>query len=52
MVDRKKKEGKIEIQKIKYLQNENSFLDEIKNIFHLGKNENCLKIADTSFKGK
>ena len=41
MVDRKKKEGKIEIQKIKYLQNENSFLDEIKNIFHLGKNENC-----------
>ena len=41
MVDRKKKEGKIEIQKIKYPQNENSFLDEIKNIFHLEKNENC-----------
>ena len=29
-----RKEGKMEIQKPKYLKNENSFLDEIKNIFH------------------
>ena len=28
------KEGKTEIQKSKYLENENSFLDKIKNIFH------------------
>ena len=34
MADREKKEGKMEIQKFKYLKNENSFLDEIKNIFH------------------
>ena len=27
-------EGKMETQKIKYLENEESFLDEIKNIFH------------------
>ena len=33
MVDRKKK-GKAEIKKLEYLENENSFLDEIKNIFH------------------
>ena len=29
-----KKEGKKEIQKFEYLENEKSFLDEIKNIFH------------------
>ena len=28
------KDGKTEIQKIEYLENEKSFLDEIKNIFH------------------
>ena len=28
------KEGKTEIQKSEYLENEKSFLDEIKNIFH------------------
>ena len=29
----RKKEGKTNIQKIEYLENENRFLDEIKNIF-------------------
>ena len=29
-----KKKGKVKIQKFKYLKNEKSFLDEIKNIFH------------------
>ena len=29
-----KKEGKMKIQKFKYLKNEKSFLDEIENIFH------------------
>ena len=33
MADREK-EGKIEIQKFEYLENEKSFLDEIKSIFH------------------
>ena len=28
------KEGKMEIQKLEYLENEKSFLDEIKNVFH------------------
>ena len=28
------KEGSTEIQKIEYLENEKSFLDEIKNILH------------------
>ena len=28
------KEGKMEIQKFKYLENEESFLDQIKSIFH------------------
>ena len=28
------KEGRTEIQKIEYLKNEKSFLDEIKSIFH------------------
>ena len=30
MADKEKKEGKTKIQKIKYLMNEKSFLDEIK----------------------
>ena len=34
MTDREKKEGKMKIQKFKYLKNEKGFLDEIKNIFH------------------
>ena len=29
-----KKEGRTEIQEIEYLENEKSFLDKIKNIFH------------------
>ena len=29
-----RKEGKTEIQKFEYLENEKSFLDETKNIFH------------------
>ena len=33
MADRGKKEGKTEIQKFEYLDNEKSFLDEIKSIF-------------------
>ena len=28
------KEGRTEIQKFEYLENKQSFLDEIKNIFH------------------
>ena len=50
------KEGK-KLQKSEYLENEKSFLDEIKNIFHSfwrpiiwWKNKNLIKkIADTSF---
>ena len=34
MADRQKKEGKTEIQKFEYLEKEESFLEEIKNIFH------------------
>ena len=34
MADREEKEGKMEIQKIEYLENEKSFSDEIKNTFH------------------
>ena len=44
-------------QKFEYLENEMSFLDEIKNIFHSfkraiiwRKNKNLIKIAGTSFK--
>ena len=33
MADREK-EGKMETQKIKYVENKKSFLDEIKSIFH------------------
>ena len=34
MADRKKKRGETKIQKIEYLENEKSFLDEIRNIVH------------------
>ena len=34
MADREKKDGRMEIQKFEYLEDERSFLDEIKNIFH------------------
>ena len=34
MADREK-EGKTTIQKLEYLKSEKSFLDEIKNIFHI-----------------
>ena len=34
MADKGEKEGKMEIQKSEYLENERNFLDEIKNIFH------------------
>ena len=35
MADKEKMiEGKLEIQKFEYLENRNSFLDEIKSIFH------------------
>ena len=33
-VKEREKERKTEIQKFEYLENEKSFLDEIKNIFH------------------
>ena len=35
MAEREKKEGKTKIRKLKYLENEKSFLDEINNIFHI-----------------
>ena len=35
MTDREKKEGKTNIQKIEYLENEKRFLDEMKNIFRV-----------------
>ena len=34
MTDREKKEKKTKIQKFEYLENEKSFLDELKNILH------------------
>ena len=34
MVDWEQKEGKMKIQRFEQLENEKSFLDEIKNIFH------------------
>ena len=50
------KEGKTNIQKFEYLENEKSFLDEIKNIFQFLKGHDLVKkkkfdkkIADTSF---
>ena len=33
-MDDGEKDGKMEIQKIKYIENGKSFLDEMKNIFH------------------
>ena len=30
----RRNEGKSEIQKFEYLENENNFLDEVKTIFH------------------
>ena len=42
MADREKKEGKKRIQKFEYLKN--------KKVYHLVKNKNLIKIADTSFK--
>ena len=51
------KEGRTEIQKNEYLENEKSSLDEIKSIFHSfwrviiqWKNKNLIKITDASFK--
>ena len=43
------KEGK-KLQKLEYLKNEKSFLDEVKNIFRSFKGLSFCKIADTSFK--
>ena len=38
------------LRKFDYPENEKSFLDEIKNIFHsFWKSKNLIKIADTSF---
>ena len=51
------KEGRTEIQKNEYIENEKSFSDEIKSIYHSfwraiiwWKNKKLMKIADTSFK--
>ena len=51
-----RKRGKDGKRKIWYLENEKSFFDEIKSIFHSfwrviiwWKNKNLIKIADTSF---
>ena len=35
MAERERKKGKTEIQKFEYLENGKSFLNEIKNIFHI-----------------
>ena len=57
MVDRQKKIGRTEMQKIEYLKNKKSFVDEIKSSFHSfwraiiwWKNKNLMNIADTRFK--
>ena len=54
-----RKRGKIKIQKLEYLENKESFLDEGKIIFHkfLGaiiciKKYMYIKMTDTSFKSK
>ena len=42
----RKKKGKMEIQKFEYLENEKSFLDEMKNTlkdYHLVKNKSLIK---------
>ena len=56
IAEREKKRGRGK-DKNEYLENEKSFLDEIKSIFHSfwraiiwWKNKNLMKIADTSFK--
>ena len=48
--------GRKKLQKFEYLENEKSFLDEIKNIFHIfwraviwWKNKNLIEKVDTSF---
>ena len=41
MTDREKKEGKTNIQKIEYLENEERFLDEMKNIFRVFEGLSC-----------
>ena len=38
-----RKRGKMEIPKFEYLKNKKSFLDEIKNIFHLVRNKSLIK---------
>ena len=50
------KEGRTEIQKFEYLENEKSFFDEIKSIFIVfegllfgEKNKKMMKIVDASF---
>ena len=35
MANKGEKEGKTELQKFEYFGNEKSFLDEIRNIFHI-----------------
>ena len=54
--DHVEKEGRTEIQKIEYLENKKSILDEIKSIFHSfwraiiwWKIKNLMKTADTRF---
>ena len=56
MADRQKK-GRTEIQRLEYLKNEKSFLDEKKSSFNsfwraiiCWKKKNLMKIANTSFK--
>ena len=34
MADREKKKGTMKTQKFEYVENQKSFFDEIKNIFH------------------
>ena len=57
MTNRQKKGEGQKLKKIEYLENEKSFLDEIKSIFHSfwraiiwWKNKDLMKTADTSFK--
>ena len=59
MADWEKKREKTKIQKLEYLENEKSFLHEIKNIFLIvfeglsfTENKYLIKKADTSFKIK
>ena len=51
MADREKKKEGREYKKIKYLENEKIFLDEVKSIFHsFWRAAIWWKITDTSFK--